>query len=145
MFKIIFAQIFSCCQTWPFHIKDDSPKKSNIFGCFWMCGMFWVCTQTHSLGKYVLCQPSLWREMPRLENKKKMSDWNTFNYKKHIIDMYIFLCEKLFVSIIVVSISVKPLKSSRAKAIIHWISSLGALSDIFSPPYRILICTMEVK
>ena len=34
MFEIIFAQIFSCCQTWPFHIKDDSPKKSNIFGCF---------------------------------------------------------------------------------------------------------------
>ena len=49
--------------------------------------------------------------------------------------MYIFLCEKLFVSIIVVSISVKPLKSSRAKAIIHWISRQG--------PYQIFFPTLS--
>ena len=36
MFEIIFAQIFSFCQTWPFHIRDDSLKNQiylGVFGC----------------------------------------------------------------------------------------------------------------
>ena len=65
-----------------------------------------------------------------LKTKRKCLTETPFT-TKHIKDMYIFLCEKLFVSIIVVSISVKPLKSSRAKAIIHWISSLGLIRYFF--------------
>ena len=144
MFEIIFAQIFSCCQTWPFHIKDDPLKNQTYLGVFGCVGCSEFVPRHIPSENMFFVNQAFEEKCQDLKTKRKCLTETPFT-TKHIKDMYIFLCEKLFVSIIVVSISVKPLKSSRAKAIIHWISSLGALSDIFSPPYRILICTMEVK